>query len=84
MNINDSHLIGFVVGLLLATAMELIERKIRSRKKSTKFKKGDKRTKLLARLGGYSRWDRDGKRYGDKKPVKKSTKKPAKKTKKKK
>lgn len=78
--INNSHLIGFVVGLLLATAMEYAERYIRSRSKSTKFKKGDKRTTLLARLGGYSRWDKDGKRYGDKKVApKKKAKKPTKK-----
>lgn len=61
-NINDSHLIGFAVGMFVAAIMTLTIPK-KKKKKDTKFKKGDKRTITLARLGGYARWDRDGKRY---------------------
>jgi len=71
MEINDSHLIGFSVGIFTAIAMAYI---VPRKKKDHKFKKGDKRTTLLARLGGYARWDRDGKRYGDKKKTTKKKK----------
>ena len=56
---------GIVSGLLVALIMVLIVPVRRQRRsfEDYKFKPNDKRTKLIARLGGYSRHDRDGIRY---------------------
>ena len=56
---NQDFWIGFMVAMLISYLLVFITWP----KKETRFKKGSKRTILLARLGGYSRWDKDGKRY---------------------
>ena len=54
---------SFIVGFLTAIAIAIVLVVATEKPKETKFTKGSKRTITLARLGGYARWDRDGKRY---------------------